>query len=159
MTRNQRLDAIQKIIRDQEIENQDALKRALEAAGFSVTQSTISRDLRNLGLNRVRSANGRMVYTEPGGRKPDGHTPEFKRVLRDFLLGATASGNILVLRTAPGNAQALAAAIDRANISGFLGTLAGDDTIMAVLAADADSEVIVAWLKDLAGWSGADLGR
>ncbi len=159
MTRNQRLDAIQKIIRDQEIENQDALKNALEAAGFQVTQSTISRDLRNLGLNRVRSASGRMVYTEPGRRTTEVQTPELKRILREFLLGATASGNILVLRTAPGNAQALAAAVDRANIPGFLGTLAGDDTIMAVLAADADGEALAAWFKESAGFDNAGVSR
>jgi len=153
VTRNQRLAAIQKIIRDQEIENQEALKRALEAAGFEVTQSTISRDLRNLGLNRVRGESGRMVYSEPGRQPSEGPSLEFKRGVREFLLEATVSGNILVIRTAPGNAQALAAAIDRAGLLGFLGTLAGDDTIMAVLAADADGESLAAWLKETAGFS------
>lgn len=151
MNKNQRLAAIQKIIREQEIENQDALKRALEAAGFEVTQSTISRDLQNLGLNRVRGKSGRMVYSAPGAQAPDNRQPELKRIVREFLLDAVVSGNILVIRTAPGNAQSLAAAIDRANVPGFLGTLAGDDTIMAVIAADADGEEIAAWLKEAAG--------
>ena len=155
MTRNQRLAAIQKIIRDQEIENQEALKRALEAAGFDVTQSTISRDLRNLGLNRVRGLSGRMVYSESGRQASEGQGSEFRRVVREFLLEATVSGNIMVIRTAPGNAQPLAAAIDRAGPPGFLGTLAGDDTIMAVLAADAEGETIAAWLRETAGFSTA----
>ncbi len=153
MTRNQRLAAIRKIIKDQEIENQEALKCALEAAGFEVAQSTISRDLRNLGLNRVRGKSGRMVYSEPGRQLNENQPSEFKRVLREFLLEATASGNILVIRTAPGNAQPLAAAIDRSRISGILGTLAGDDTIMAVLSADADGESLVHWLRESAGFS------
>ncbi len=151
MNRNQRLAAIQKIIRDQEIENQDALKRALEAAGFEVTQSTISRDLQNLGLNRVRGKSGRMVYSEGVGQVPENRQPELKRIIREFLLEASVSGNILVMRTAPGNAQPLAAAIDRANLPGFLGTLAGDDTIMAVLAADAVGDEIAVWLRETAG--------
>ncbi len=151
MNKNQRLAAIQKIIRDQEIENQDALKRALEAAGFEVTQSTISRDLQNLGLNRVRGRSGRMVYSQQGEPAVDNRQPELRRIIREFLLDVVVSGNILVIRTAPGNSQPLAAAIDRSKVPGFLGTLAGDDTIMAVIAADADGEEIAAWLKETAG--------
>ncbi len=155
MTKNRRLAAIQRIIGDQEIENQASLKRALEAAGFQVTQSTISRDLRNLGLNRVRGVSGRMVYSEAGREPPESRPAEFKRVVKEFLLGATVSGNILVIKTAPGNAQPLAAAIDRASIRGFLGTLAGDDTIMAVLDTDTDGDALANSLKEIAGSSSA----
>ncbi len=151
MNRNQRLSAIQRIIREEEIENQAALVRALREAGFEVTQSTISRDLRDLGLHRVRGGNGKMVYawSDVG---PSHGPSDFKRVLREFLLDAIPSGNIMVLRTGPGNAQPLAAAIDRANLPDILGTLAGDDTIMAVLAPYSDGERLAGRLKEMAGF-------
>ena len=130
-----RQELIRKIIREQEISSQEDLVRLLKKRGHAVSQATVSRDLKELGMARVRWMDGKTVYREVES-KETGISSDFelRRIAPEFLLEATSSGNLLVLKTPGGGAQGLAAALDKANIEGIIGTVAGDDTIVAVIA-------------------------
>lgn len=119
------------------VRSQGDLGRLLAAEGLSVTQATLSRDLLELGATRVRDAQGALVYAlrdEPDGR-PHGE-PRLARLAQELLLGADASGHLVVLRTPPGGAHLLASAIDRSVWTEVIGTVAGDDTVLLVCRED-----------------------
>jgi transcriptional regulator of arginine metabolism len=119
--------AVLALVRDGRVPSQDALRRRLRARGFAVTQPTLSRDLRALGL--VKTATG---YALPGtGRVPPAEAAEeaLERLLREFVLSAEAAGGLVVVKTPPAAAAPVARALDEARLPGVVGTVAGDDTI------------------------------
>ncbi len=122
MSEQDRLGAIANIIRTERVGNQVELKSRLAGQGFETTQSSISRDLKKLGVVKVDG-----VY-----KTPNIAPGESSKV--DRLDAATAGENLIVLRTGPGNANRAAVIIDRSNIPGLLGTIAGDDTIFVAVA-------------------------
>ncbi len=132
MDRRRRRDIIRELIGARTISSQKELVEALSERGLAADQSTVSRDLREMGVVRLPGRDGRPVYAfaAEGSHAGGG---ELRRVLRDFVIGVEASGNLVVLRTAPGNAQALAAVLDRAHLEEVAGTVAGDDTILVVV--------------------------
>jgi transcriptional regulator of arginine metabolism len=114
------------------IGTQFELKAALASAGCSVTQATISRDIRELGLEKTHDAVGRPRYTLPqGGRKVDPRDA-LDAMLRQFGQRAVAAQNIVVISSELGSAPAIARALDRLEHPRVLGTLAGDDTCLVV---------------------------
>ncbi|MEP7019764.1 MAG: arginine repressor [Pseudonocardiales bacterium] len=133
------------VLTQQAVRSQAELARALEVAGFHVTQATLSRDLDELGAVKLRTADGGMpAYFVPEDGSPlaaraagDDPPQRLARLLGELLNAAEASGNIVVLRTPPGAANFLASALDRARLPQVLGTVAGDDTIL-VVARDVD---------------------
>ena len=121
MTKNYRQGQILKLIRSKKITTQDELARELRAMGAETTQVTLSRDIRELGL--AKTADGyREILPDPIGR-------ELNTVLEEFLLDVRLAQNLLVLKTSPGNANALAVALDQEEWPEVAGTVAGDDTI------------------------------
>jgi len=130
MNKSFRQGQILKIIRDREIYTQDELARELSQEGIRTTQVTLSRDMRDLGL--VKTANGYRQFAE------DDSGPELADVVNEYLQDIRIAQNLVVLRTSPGNANTLAIAIDREELQGVVGTVAGDDTIL-VVAPDAAS--------------------
>jgi len=126
------------LIRDRAIRSQSELAELLAAEGLVTTQATLSRDLEELGAIKVRGTDGSApVYVIPpegaGPLREAEQPPErLKRLLRELLTGADASGNLVVLRTPPGAAQFLASAFDRSGLPEVVGTIAGDDTILVV---------------------------
>lgn len=133
MNKTFRQGQILKLIRSKRVPTQDDLARELaHSFGIKTTQVTLSRDIRELGL--VKTAEGYQQLGAP----PAG--PEFGTVAADFLQDARVAQNLLVLRTSPGNANALAAALDKAEWPEVVGTIAGDDTIL-VVAPDAGTAV------------------
>ena len=114
---------------------QQDLLEALEAAGCRVTQATVSRDIRELGLAKERDPLGRQRYVAPGARR-DEPRATLDSLLRQFGRSATAAGNIVVVQCEIGAAPAIARALDRVGHDLVVGTLAGDDTLL-VIAADA----------------------
>jgi transcriptional regulator of arginine metabolism len=129
MNKNYRQSRILKLIRTRRVHTQQELARALRAEKIPATQVTLSRDIRELGL--VKTPEG---YTEVGGAEtpavPLG--PDVAAVAREFLLDVRAAQNLLVLRTPPAHANALASALDHADWPEVTGTIAGDDTILVV---------------------------
>ncbi len=126
---------IREIVSQREIETQEELVRALEEAGFPVTQATISRDIKELQLIKVVGSNGRYKYAVPV------HTTTVsldavRRKLAEVFLSIARANNLLVLKVMPGNAHAVGAMIDNVNIDGLLGTIAGDDTLLLICTDD-----------------------
>lgn len=131
------------------VHNQERLRELLATDGIAVTQATLSRDLRELSLVK-----GPAGYTVPGAPQPHRFSDkELVRALRSHLLAAQTAGNLIVLKTAPGHAQALAVEIDAANLSHLVGCLAGDDTIFIAASTPAHAVRLANHLKSLSGAS------
>ncbi|HKE99529.1 MAG TPA: arginine repressor [Actinomycetes bacterium] len=123
--------ALAELLRTHGIPSQAQILEHLRALGFEATQATVSRDLEDLGAVKVRGPRGVLVYGLPAAQDAAGDA-EIRRALAFSLLDALPSGNLVVLRTPPGHAQALAATLDRARLPGICGTVAGDDTVLVV---------------------------
>ena len=133
MARSRRLAVIAQLLAGRRFSSQEDLARALARSGISVTQATLSRDLRSLGVIRRPDAQGHPVYEMPG---PAVEALDRQRQLLDlraFVNEVRVAQNLLVVRTPPGHAHGVARAIDLAEIAGVVGTVAGDDTVLAVL--------------------------
>jgi transcriptional regulator of arginine metabolism len=133
MDKRRRRDIIRELVTTRPVSSQAELVTELAARGVEADQSTISRDLREMGLVRLPGAGGKTVYGFPGERVPAAAQADLERGLREFATGFEVSGNILVLHTAPGNAHALGAVLDGARLEEIAGTVAGDDTIIIVV--------------------------
>ncbi len=131
MSKFDRQGAILRLVQVHRLSTQEELAEALRHEGLEAVQATISRDIAQLGLVKVRDEAGRLVYALPGAADLD-RLSELTSALRRWAVSLDASANLLVVRTPPGYANALARAIDQAGLSDVLGTVAGDDTIMVI---------------------------
>lgn len=128
MNRRERQTEIVEIVRDQAISTQGELVEALRRAGHDVVQTTVSRDVHELGLIKVRAPSGRLVYAPPGSNDLD-RSRAISSAMRRYAVSVEATGNILVVTTPSGYANALAQAIDENTHPGIAGTIAGDNAI------------------------------
>jgi transcriptional regulator of arginine metabolism len=131
MNRQQRHAAILRILRDQSVSTQTELAEALHAAGHDVVQTTVSRDIHELGLIKVRGSSGRLVYAPPEAaeaERADAIAVAFAR----WALDVEPSGNLVVVLTPHGYASPLAQAIDVARHPRIAGTIAGENTVLLV---------------------------
>jgi transcriptional regulator of arginine metabolism len=119
---------ILRLVRGQELSTQAEVAKALRAEGIDAVQTTVSRDIAQLGLVKVRNAEGRLVYALPGGDDLS-RLSTLTAAMRRWTVSVGATGNLVVLKTPPGYANALARAIDEAGLPDVAGTVAGDDTI------------------------------
>jgi transcriptional regulator of arginine metabolism len=129
-TKTERLQAIRQIIETKDISTQEDLMVELEKMGFEVTQATISRDISDLGLLKVR-----LVYSLP-------QIERLRSLLGEFMTSIERAENQVVLKTTPGTAQAVAAAIDAVQWPEVLGTVGGDDTILLITRGKAEAAEI-----------------
>ncbi|MGN0329946.1 MAG: arginine repressor [Kineothrix sp.] len=130
------------LIENHDIETQDELAGRLREAGFQVTQATVSRDIRELALSKISTGDGRQKYVF--FRQDDSRLGEkYIRVLRDGFLSMDMAQNILVVRTVPGMAMAVAAAIDAMKLREIVGSIAGDDTIMMAVRTVEDTHIVM----------------
>lgn len=120
------------LINQFDIETQEELADRLNAAGYNVTQATISRDIRELKLTKVSVDGNRQKYIILQNQE-SGLYEKYVRVLSDGLISMDKAQNILVVKTVGGMAMAVAAALDNLNISGIVGCIAGDDTVMCAI--------------------------
>ncbi|MBU6328645.1 MAG: arginine repressor [Acidobacteria bacterium] len=150
--KTQRQHLVARLIETRPVANQAALVELLAAEGVTATQATVSRDLEDLGAIKVRLPGGETAYAIPALPKqqlaPDDH---LRRVFGDWVVEVVSSDNIVVIRTPPGSAHVVASALDRSGPTGVLGTVAGDDTIFVVVAADVGGAAVAARLSELAG--------
>jgi transcriptional regulator of arginine metabolism len=121
------------IINKKVIETQDELAAELQGQGYNVTQATVSRDIKELGLVKVSSGTNRYRYALPGDNLPTGGHLKAKRIFAESVISFDASENIIVVKTTPGTAQAVALVIDNEGWNEVIGTVAGDDTVFAVI--------------------------
>ncbi len=148
----QRQHLIAKLIEQETVSNQGHLVELLAGQGVAATQATVSRDLDDLGAIKVRTASGEPAYAIPAlprdQRAPEDH---LRRVFGDWVVEVACSGNLVVLRTPPGSAHVVGSALDRADLPEIIGTVAGDDTLMVVVAADTTGDAVADRLRSLAG--------
>ena len=138
---------ILRLIRSRRIDNQEALRAALRAEGLPVTQATLSRDLRDLGLAKMAHPDGGSFYASPA----EGSVrPGLSQVVQALLVRVDGTGSLIVIRTATGGAPAVAAALDQAGWKEVLGTLAGDDTLLVIARNTRDRRAVEARLASLA---------
>ena len=126
--KNRRQRRILEIVSNETIGTQKELAERLQQEGFETTQATISRDIKELLLVKVNIGGDRYKYVI--AQETPVTDAKLRMVLREFILSYDYSENLLILNTAPGNANTVASAIDRARWPQVIGTLAGDDTVM-----------------------------
>lgn len=127
-----RQSKIIELINKYDIETQEELAELLNNAGYNVTQATISRDIRELKLTKIPVEDGRQKYIVLNNTET-GLSEKFVRVLRDGFVSMDMAQNIIVVKTVPGMAMAVGAALDALHIQGIMGCIAGDDTVMCVI--------------------------
>lgn len=142
-----RQNKIIELIEKYDIETQDALIEKLRENGFGVTQATISRDIKELKLTKGMGASGCYRYMLP--RNENGSVPKFNSALAESIKRVDTSANMIVLKTYPGLAQAVATGIDAIHMSEMLGCVAGDDTIFIVIRDDASAKEIGDKIKSM----------
>jgi len=129
--RDERLKAVKRAIGQHGVANQEGLLAILTLEGFEVTQATLSRDLKALRVGKVSAPDGSYVYALP--EESDRSRDEWIRDFQRGYLSMESSGNLVVLKTLIGHAQATALALDNFEVAEVLGTVAGDDTILIIL--------------------------
>ena len=131
-TKVERQDAILRLVEEHHLHTQAELAEALRDEGIDAVQATVSRDVAQLGLVKVRNGNGRLIYARPGAADLR-RLAQLSSALRSFAGATVATGQLLVLHTPRGFAAALADAIDEAALPEVAGTLAGDNTVFVAV--------------------------
>lgn len=143
-----RQSKILEIIETKDIETQDELANELREAGFQVTQATVSRDIKEMRLIKVLTKEGRYKYASI--REKEGAVNDrFLKIYRNSVISLDYAGNMIVIKTLVGSANAAAVSIDALNIKDILGTIAGDDTIFLVIKDASRVESILNQFKSL----------
>jgi transcriptional regulator of arginine metabolism len=124
---------IKEIIESQAVETQEDLAEALRQKGIEVTQATVSRDIKDLMLIKIPSGDGRYRYAFPPEQNIFFSQARLERTFQDAVVAMDYSLNLIVLKTLPGTAQAVAYAIDAVKWPEIIGTVAGDDTICVIV--------------------------
>ena len=133
MDKYERQGAIMRLVQERSLATQSELADALSDEGYDVVQTTVSRDVAQLGLVKVRDEQGRLVYALPQAADLS-RLEELAAAIRRWALRITSSGNLAVVHTPSGYANALARALDEARLPELAGTIAGDDTIFVAAA-------------------------
>lgn len=137
-TKKERLEAISNIIKDEAIENQEQLIKRLNDKGISVTQATLSRDIRQLKVAKIHVENGTYIY-----KLPETAAFNVTGAQTNIYQNIEFSGNLAVIKTRPGYAMGIASDIDSHAPVEILGTIAGDDTILVIPREGFDRESII----------------
>jgi transcriptional regulator of arginine metabolism len=151
-TKHQRQHRITRLLESQPVTSQAQLVALLADEGVDATQTTVSRDLEDLGAVKVRLPGGEAAYALPElpvhQVAPEDH---LRRVLGEWVVEVGHSGNLVVLRTPPGSAHVVGSALDRSGAEGVVGTVAGDDTVLVVVSEEVGGDAMAARLRDVAG--------
>lgn len=126
--KHKRQQALLRLVAQQRLATQADLVRALKTAGFDATQATVSRDIVELGLVKV-ARDGAHAYSAPQSVAGGGGTERLRRFCEDYPVEGRLAGNLVVLRSPPGTANAMAIALDTSELGEIVGTVAGDDTV------------------------------
>lgn len=152
MNKRQRQHLIRRIMRDRPVTSQRELVEELAAAGCLVTQATISRDLREIGLQKARDRDGRVRYSlVPSAEERPDPSAACGRMLKDFGRGLEVAQNLVVLHCDPGAAPGLGRVIDELDHELVLGCVAGDDTVIVVCRSKESAETLYSYLTGLGG--------
>jgi len=150
MPRARRLQVLTELLGGRRFSSQEELARALARGGETVTQATLSRDLRILGVGKRPGPDGRAAYELPAA---PGETLDRQRQLLDlkvFVNGVRVARNLMVVRTPPGHANGVARAVDMMDFAGVVGSVAGDDTVLVVMEDESSARRFKRHLEGLA---------
>ena len=147
--KNARQDEIVKIIQSLEIETQDQLLEVLRARGFSTTQATISRDIKDLRMVKELTASGGYRYAMSDRKSSSASDTRLRNIFKEGVVSAEVAQNIVVVRTMPGLASAACSALDGMDIEGMVGSLAGDDTGILIMRDNASAQQFVGEIHKL----------
>ena len=145
--KHHRQQALLRVVTQQKLSTQQDLVRALRTAGFPATQATVSRDIEELGLVKV-TRDGTHAYAPPSAATTGGGAERLRRFCEDYPVEGAVASNLVVLRSLPGTANALAAALDTSGLADVVGTLAGDDTVLIISPSERDAKTLA---RELAG--------
>lgn len=147
--KDRRHRAIMTLVSTRPVRSQEELAALLEGQGFEATQATVSRDIKELGLVKmpVRDGNGTFKYVLPSPEMT--FTSRLHRLVAELVIAVRSGVNQIVLRTPPGSAMMLAAAIDEADWPEIIGTLGGDDTVLVLLEDPKLTPIVLQRFKDL----------
>lgn len=148
--RPQRQRRIVQLLKEQSITSQMQLVKLLRSSGVPATQATVSRDLEDLGAVKVRK-DGKVTYALPTESKTPPSGDALRLILAESVLDLESSGNLVLIKTPPGHSGMVASAIDRAELEGIAGTVAGDDTIIVVCKQGVLPRRVEKRLRDLSG--------
>ncbi len=146
--KNARQTAILSIIEQNDVETQEELAGKLKEMGIVVTQATVSRDIKELRLLKVLSGSGGYKYAT-ADKAEHGLSERFVRMFRDSVLSINFAGNIVVVKTLAGSANAAAEAIDSMRLPEILGTMAGDNTILVIVQNETEAAQAVRRFQDM----------
>ena len=151
MHKQARQTRIRELLFEEAVDTHEKLAEVLEQQGIEVSQSTLSKDLRELGVVRVPQAAGGFRYTLPesGATLRDRHILE--RELQDFLVQAEQAANLVIVRTLSGHAQSVCEAIDRIGWEEVAGTIAGENTIFVAARSERDAAAVVKKISAVCG--------
>lgn len=149
--RTRRLKAVADLIRAEPLGSQEEVTERLKSLGFPVTQATVSRDLDQLGAVKVKRA-GALSYALPDQLgDTDWAASRLSRIVRDWVQTVEMAGQMLVIRTAPGSAHLVGAAIDQARLTEVAGTVSGDDTLFLAVRDGVPMPALLSKFRSLAG--------
>jgi len=123
-----RQNVILEIIEQQDIETQNQLLEALAKRGIKSTQATLSRDIKDMRLVKELGPNGNYRYIAPARTEHEDISPRLRNIFKESLVSYDIAQNLVVIKTLPGLASASCSAMDKMDVDGLVGTLAGDDT-------------------------------
>lgn len=146
--KTKRQSKILELIRKNDIETQEELLAYLLEEGFTVTQATVSRDIRDMKLTKVSIGGGRQKYTALNDSGED-MSEKYVRVLREGFVSMDMAQNILVIKTVSGMAGAVCASLDAMHIHEIVGSIAGDDTIMCAIRTIDDTVAIMKKIRKI----------
>ncbi|KAB8128479.1 transcriptional regulator ArgR [Gracilibacillus oryzae] len=141
MNKAQRHIKIREIISENEIETQDDLVNCFRDLGYAITQATISRDIKELHLVKVPTTEGKYKYSLPADQKFN-PLNKLRRFIMDAFISIDTATHFIVMKTLPGNAQAMGALIDNLGWEEIIGTICGDDTILIICKTNEDAEAL-----------------
>ncbi|MEH7383107.1 transcriptional regulator ArgR [Bacillus sp. JJ1533] len=148
MNKGQRHIKIREIITSNDIETQDEIVDILKSEGYNITQATVSRDIKELHLVKVPMIDGRYKYSLPADQRFN-PLQKLKRSLMDAFVKIDSAGHMLVMKTLPGNANAIGALIDHLDWEEILGTICGDDTILIICKTPDQTDIVTNRFLDM----------
>ncbi len=145
--KEQRQKAILKLIQEEDLEVQEELLERLHQLGFTCTQATISRDIKELHLVKERTANGGCKYVVSLHRGQSELTGRLQTIFRESVVSFDLAQNLIVLKTMPGLASAAAATLDGMDIPHMVGSIAGDDTVVLIMRTNESAEQLCSEIR------------
>lgn len=149
MSKKSRQSKIIEIISTNEVDTQEELAKVLNSCGFNVTQATVSRDIKELGLIKVNGIKRKHKYAVTNYQTDNTHDDKFLNLFKNCVVNIVRAQNLVVVKTLGGNGNSAGVLVDRLQIKEVVGSVAGDDTLLIVTHSERDAEAVVAALKKL----------